>query len=308
MATARSRYEYVPNQLKHRVSVALNLAAGLLLVGLALRGNVPSRVAAKLFPPSLPETAGGITPPSQLTTFARKLQEKDSVIIVAFGDSVTQGCTCIHTRDQESVYHNQLKRLLANRYPDVTVNVINSGVGGDKATDGLARIDRSVIRFSPDLVLIEFGLNDSVKHGLAGIQSFKRTITKIVRRIEEQTGADIVLLTPNFIATSDNRNVHEEHRQKGYAETLPKTQNGGILARYAQALREVGAERNIPVADIYSQWERISDTVDTNTLLANGLNHPDAKGHRIIAETVMALIDPEHVCDRQGILAIIEQR
>ena len=290
-----------------RLSVASNLAIGLLLVGLALYKDVPSRVAARLFPAPAAETARGTTTPSQLTKFAKRLEDKGSVIIVAFGDSVTQGATSMRMRDPESVYHNQLKKLLENRYPDVTFSLINSGIGGDKASDGLARIDRSVIRFSPDLVLIEFGLNDSVKHGLAGLRKFKLTMVEIVRRIEQQTEADIVLLTPNFLATSDNRNVHEEHRQKGYAETLPKIQNDGVLARYAQALRDVGAACDVPIADVYSVWERISDAVDTNTLLANGLNHPDAEGHRIAAETVMALIDDEFICDSQRALAVVKE-
>jgi len=289
------------------LSVVSNIVIGLLFVGLACHEHVPSRVVAKLFPPSPPPKDHPATTPSRLMKFARKLHEKDSVTIVAFGDSVTQGCTRLQTRDQEAVYHNQLKKLLVKRYPDVTINVINSGVGGDKAVDGLARINESVVRFEPDLVLIEFGLNDSVKYGLAGIETFKRTITKMIEKLKEQTDADIVLLTPNYMATSDNPNVHEEHRRKGYVKTLPKIQNEGILSRYAYVLREVGAEHNVCVADVYAKWEQISDTVNTNALLANRLNHPDEKGHRIIAETVMASIHPGLVCDNQRVPAIVTE-
>jgi lysophospholipase L1-like esterase len=39
--------------------------------------------------------------------------------------------------------------------------VINSGVSGDTAAGALERIDRDVLRFAPDLVIIAFGLNDS---------------------------------------------------------------------------------------------------------------------------------------------------
>ena len=289
-----------------RLSVASNLALGLLLVGLTFREHVPARVAAKLFPPPVTETVGGATQ-NQLKKFTKNLQERDSVLIVAFGDSVTKGCTSLHKRDPQGVYHNQLKQHLENLYPDVTIDMINSGVGADQATDGLARIDRSVLRFSPDLVLIEFGLNDSVKNGLAGIKSFKQTITDIIERIEQQTDADIILLTPNFLATSDNPNIHEEHRRRGHAKTYPKIQNSGILAQYAQALREIGAERNVAVADIYSQWEHLSKVVDTNTLLSNGLNHPDARGHRIMVETVMTLINPNFICDPQRLLTIVSE-
>lgn len=288
-------------------SVSVSFAVGLLLGALASHADITSLFISRLVSPPPAEKAGTIESPntSRLNKFARSLQEKDSVIIVAFGDSVTQGATSKDARDTESVYHHQLKKMLEERYTDVTFSVINAGLARDKASDGLARLNEDVIRFTPDLVIIEFGLNDSVKNGLAGLRKFKLTMSEIVRRIQQQTSADMVALTPNFLATSDNQNIDYEHRSMGWGESLAKTQNSGVLERYAQTIREIGSEHGVPIGDVYSMWQQISDSVNTNELLVNGLNHPDARGHRIIAEILMNLIDPEYPCDRQRILTIV---
>lgn len=276
----------------------MNIWLGFILICLIFHEHIPSRILARLTPPTSLTNTYITTQPDRLNRFTNNLQEKNSFIIVAFGDSVTRGASVAGLLDPESVYHNQLKRLLEKRFPDVTFSVINSGVGGDEVSDGLARLDKSVIRFSPDLVLVEFGLNDSVNNGLAGLSKFRLTLTEIIRRIKQQTDAEIILLTPNFLATSDNVNVQNEHRQKGWAQKFPRIQNHGIHGQYAQAIRDVGIENDVPVADIYAEWKRLSDFMDTNTLLVNGLNHPDARGHRIAAETVITVIDPEHICDQ----------
>lgn len=288
-------------------SASVSFAVGLLIGVLASHADIASLYIARLVspPPSKKTLTIESLSTSVLSEFARSLQEKDSVIILAFGDSVTKGATSKGERDTESVYHHQLKNMLEERYADVTFSVINAGVGGDEAPDGLARLNEDVIRFAPDLVIIEFGLNDSVNNGLSGLRKFKLTMSEIFRKIQQQTSSDIVALTPNFLAISDNQNIDDEHRSKGWGESLAKTQNSGVVERYAQTIREIGSEHGVPIGDVYSMWQQISDSVDTNTLLANGLNHPDARGHRIIAEILMNLIDPEYTCDKQRILTIV---
>ncbi len=50
-------------------------------------------------------------------------------------------------------------------------------------------------------------------------------------------------------------------------------------------------ECKVAVADVYAEWQKLSDRgIDTTAMLANGLNHPDAEGHRIAADTIMKAI------------------
>lgn len=233
-----------------------------------------------------------------LKRFGQRIAEKARdhksrpVLIVAFGDSVTMGATEQGKFDFENVYHARLKRLLQRRYPRTVFSVINAGVGGERARDGLKRLDRDVISFQPDLVVVGFGLNDT-GDGEKGVGRFEKSMREIVRRISSETKAGVILLTPNFMNTSDNPNVSDAHRKLDLPALLAKRQRSGITASYVRAIRKVGMLQNVPVADTYQAWETLAERgVDTNGLLANGLNHPTPAAHQIPAELILKLIDP----------------
>ena len=63
------------------------------------------------------------------------LESGCNVTIVAFGDSITAGY-CVR-RGFPSVW----KELLAEKYPEAVVEMINTGTCGDTSMDGLARLD-----------------------------------------------------------------------------------------------------------------------------------------------------------------------
>ena len=50
--------------------------------------------------------------------------------------------------------------MLQQKYPEAKVEMINSGISGDTSLDGLARLDWAVLSYEPDLVTINFGIND----------------------------------------------------------------------------------------------------------------------------------------------------
>ena len=232
-----------------------------------------------------------------LERFQRRIREKAEdahvppVLIVALGDSVTQGCTVAGKLEPDAVYHHRLKQLLEKQNPKGTFSVINAGVGGDNAPGGVGRLDRDVVRHAPDLLLVAFGLNDA--HGKRdGMYRFRTALELIVLRAREYSEADVVLLTPSFMNMRDNDLVAGEHRELGYVEMLMQVQNDGWLAEYSEAIRDIGRRHNVPVADVYAAWERLEQSgIDTTALLANGLNHPSAAAHRIPAELVMQVIE-----------------
>jgi acyl-CoA thioesterase-1 len=73
--------------------------------------------------------------------------------IVAFGDSLSAG----YMLPASASFPGQLEAALRAKGRDVTV--VNAGVSGDTASDGLARLDWSVPT-GADLVVVEFGAND----------------------------------------------------------------------------------------------------------------------------------------------------
>ncbi|SDB60943.1 acyl-CoA thioesterase-1 [Desulfonatronum thiosulfatophilum] len=75
------------------------------------------------------------------------------ITILALGDSLTAGYGLL----PEDSFASRLERALGDEGRDVAV--INGGVSGDTAHDGLYRLDPLLER-NPDLVIVEFGAND----------------------------------------------------------------------------------------------------------------------------------------------------
>jgi len=91
--------------------------------------------------------------------------------------------------------------------------------------------------------------------------------------LRARTPADVILLTPNFMAAHDNPRISDRHRQ--FADTIIGRQNDGTLKSYVDALRDLARALDVPVADVYAEWEKMAAAgLDFTARLSNGLNHP----------------------------------
>jgi lysophospholipase L1-like esterase len=80
-------------------------------------------------------------------------------------------------------YPSQLSKLIARP-------VMNAGVPGDTTASALKRLERDVLAFSPDIVLITLGGND-LKNGVARDVAFKN-LERIVNLIRNR-GARVII-------------------------------------------------------------------------------------------------------------------
>ena len=214
----------------------------------------------------------------------------EPITIAFLGDSVTQGCfecyllnpTKVETvYDYENSYSNKLKRMLHILYPRVQVNVINSGISGDNATNGIKRLDRDVLSYHPDLVVVGFALNDCCG-GENGVERYYNAMSEIVKRIKN-SGAECIVLTPNMMNTATSCHLKDQHLIT-LSKTLAGLQNGGILDKYVEKARRVAMENEVVLCDVYAKWKNMYTAgVDTTELLANKLNHPIRELHYIPA-------------------------
>ena len=123
-----------------------------------------------------------------------------SVRIVTFGDSTTATARDWAPEIKE-VYSDCLPAALARQ--DIRAVVINAGIGDTTTRQAVARLDRDVRRHHPDLVVVQFGINDSwidVDEGKTKPRltraEFRRNLTTIARRLK-QDGTEVILMTPN---------------------------------------------------------------------------------------------------------------
>lgn len=219
-----------------------------------------------------------------------RLQEKADnpaarpTIYVAMGDSVTQGCMEDGIVEHERVYHQLLRKRVANRYPVSIFNVINSGVSGDSAARSRVRWQHDVLCYQPDLVTIKFGLNDA-HGGEQGLEAYLGAIDDLVRLIRDQTQAEILLLTPSMMMKRENDRISDGHLH--HIPTFKRLHEAGHLLRYVEALRAFAADKGLPLLDVYAMWEAMeAEGVDIHSRLSNGINHPDALFHEQLAEAL----------------------
>lgn len=160
-------------------------AAALLLVapragGVAddgLRCSAPPELTRFLVP--LPNTAGAI-------------RRGKALVIVAIGSSSTAG---VGASDPAHSYPSRLAEELRRRWPRLTVTVINKGVGGEEAAQMLARFERDVLSYRPQLVIWQTGSNQVLGGG--DVDAYARTVREGIGRLKAAR-IDIVLMDPQF--------------------------------------------------------------------------------------------------------------
>ena len=230
----------------------------------------------------------------------RKIAEKQAdlyqppVTIAFLGDSVTQGCFEVYRTEAGEVqtvferaqsYSAKLEALLAMLYPSVPVQIINAGISGDCAPRGLARLERDVLAFHPDLTVVAFGLNDVCREDET-MEEYLSALDGIFARLDA-AGSEVIFMTPNMMNTRMSDRLHEPEIRKIAADTMA-VQTGGELGRYLDAAKALCAARGVRVCDCYEKWMRLAESgVDTTALLANAINHPTREMHWLFANALL---------------------
>ena len=213
--------------------------------------------------------------------------------VVFFGDSVTQGSfgalNDTDFPDMDAVYHKRLIDMIRDVCPGVQLGYINAGIGGDNAVLAVGRLDRDVLCYHPDLVVVAFGLND-VPAGEEGIPAFKRALSEIFSRCLA-SGAEVVYLSPNIMNTFVQEEMDPSCKFYDYAHKTARFMQTGLMDRYIEAAKETAREHDVRIADAYAKWKALAGYgFDTTRLLANGINHPTRAMHRLFAETLFDTI------------------
>ncbi len=115
--------------------------------------------------------------------------------VVAFGDSLSAGFML----PANASFPGELEAALRAKGRDV--DVINAGVSGDTASDGLARLDWSVPK-GADLVIVEFGANDMLRGIDPAITG--RALDEIITRLKAR-GSAVLLAGMRSVTNNGER-------------------------------------------------------------------------------------------------------
>ena len=222
------------------------------------------------------------------------LMGKPAVTIAFLGDSVTQGCFDVYPLassgietyfDQESNYSRCLAKLLAMLYPTVPVNIINAGISGSRAPQDLMRLQQDVLSHNPDLVVVCFGLNDSMG-GVENVSDYTDALRQIFAKLRA-ADKEIIFMTPNMMCTQVSDCVLDAGIRET-AQRVSQAQNDGVLDLYLKEAAQVCGEYQVPICDCYAKWQLLyKNGVNITDLLSNKLNHPTKEMNWLFALSLL---------------------
>ena len=221
-----------------------------------------------------------------IPTGARGDEEAKPLTIVAFGDSTTA------FRGELVVYSMILERELTAEGRQVTV--INSGKGGDNTAGAAGRFETDVLAHDPDLVIIQFGINDSAVDVWKGateprvpIEDYERNLEGFVTALTER-GCAVIIMTSNPLRWTDK--LRETYGKPPYDPDDPEGFNL-LLPGYVERARQVAARHELPLVDSFRAFTEYgqAEGQSTDDLLLDGM-HPSARGHEIEAEMLLQQI------------------
>lgn len=155
--------------------------------------------------------------------------------VVAFGDSITAW-----------------KGWVSMMYGEIGTEVINSGVGGDTTVHALNRIQKDVIDKNPDLVIINFGMNDqavnpSTGKNLTSIEKYEENYRTIIDKILA-TGSDIILVAVHDVCNSKYGGGTPVYNEKDSTGT-------NYVDRFNEVVKKLADEYKLGFLDINSLAE-----------------------------------------------------
>jgi lysophospholipase L1-like esterase len=195
--------------------------------------------------------------------------------IIFFGDSITE--LGLHPGGYIALIK---KRLLKERPSDV---IVGTGIGGNKVTDLLERVDRDVILRKPDITVIYIGINDvwhSVTPGLQGTPKsiYESGLKELIAKIRS-TGSRVILCTPSVIG------------EKWGGGNQLDTQ----LEEYSEISRRVAQETRSGLCDLrkaFIEYLQIHNPANNESgILTTDSVHMNDEGNRLIAHELLKALD-----------------
>ncbi len=210
----------------------------------------------------------------KLPRFQKKLEQKEPIKIVVYGDSICCGwdCSGMYGLEPGQPIFPELLRESLETFYGIPVELVNTSVGGVNSDWALENAEERAIAYQPDLFILGFGMNDRCP----GDEYRKKTQALLERLKEGCPQAEYVLIAtslPNPLAETPPQFFW--CRQHEYGDALRDLCGTGVVLADVQAVnRELLRKK---------RYEDIG---------ANMINHPNDFFARIYAHVLDALLKP----------------
>ena len=165
--------------------------------------------------------------------------------------------------------------------------VINAGVGGNRTTALLSRVDRDVVARKPTLVVVMVGTNDRLNSGgFVSASAYRKNVETLVDRIRKG-GAKVLLVTPPPCIPEL---LFSRHDPKKFADQSPTAR----MAEVRSILLGISKEKSVALLDFHQHLieKKLADS-RKESMLRNMANsgvkdgvHLTPRGYQLLAELI----------------------
>jgi lysophospholipase L1-like esterase len=185
-----------------------------------------------------------------------KARRGQAVTVGVIGGSITQGASA---SAEERRYGNLVARWWRTVFPQARIDFVNAGIGATGSNYGALRVQRDLLARQPDLVVVEYGVNDG------NTQACAESVEGLVRQVLSSANQPAVVLL--FTMHRNGTNAQEWQGKVGAHYGLP-------MVSFRDALwPEIEAGR--------IKWEEVEADIV----------HPNDRGHAYMAEFVISLLE-----------------
>jgi acyl-CoA thioesterase-1 len=187
-----------------------------------------------------------------------------TINLVFHGHSVPAGyfkTPLVNTFDS---YPFLLLKELKELYPYAVINVICTAIAGENSSQGETRFESDVLVHKPDVLFIDYALND---RGI-GLEKSKDAWEEMISKALREE-IKVILLTPSPDQRVDILQANNE------------------LEQHAEQIKNLAQHYGIGLTDSYVKFKDRVQEGDSLSLYMSQVNHPNKFGHQIIADELM---------------------
>lgn len=160
--------------------------------------------------------------------------------------------------------------LIKEAYPHAVMNAIVTAIGGENSVRGAARFEAEVLALRPDVIFIDYALNDR-RLPVDQVEQAWRGMAAAAKA----RGIPVVFVTPS-----------------GAEDVRIDTEDEPLELR-AALIRRVASDLEVPVADAWAAWKSALAAGTDQKALLSQINHPNRAGHELVAREIARLFSVE---------------
>lgn len=194
---------------------------------------------------------------TRLKNLMKRATNGESLVIGFLGGSITQGSL---SSTPKNCYAYLVYEWWKKSFPNAAFSFVNGGIGGTTSHYGGARAWKDVLCYSPDIVTVDFSVNDDAN------EFFEETYEGTLRRLLAAPSAPAVVVLNNVFYDT-GKNAQDYHNRIADHYGIP----------------------HVSIKDtVYPDVE--SGKIVRADITPDNL-HPNDKGHRLVADEICKLLD-----------------